>query len=270
TDDCTNGCKKAVCGDNLVDKDGMHKEQCDPGSLDTNTKDCNKDCTLNVCGDGKTNPNTEECDNGMPGVNTIDCTSTCKKSACGDHFVNLSSDKTPANDPDCKDPINPHPECREVCDPPDVHDSDPTHRCSANCLSDETCGNGIIDTQVGEGCDPPNPDPKNFCSDTCQGAACGNNNLDPGEQCDGGAADTVFCNGLTAPEKLRCQIAQCGDGYTNSTAHEQCDPGQVGKNSPACNSNCTIAACGDGIVNPLFITASGHGEDCDPGLGADK
>src|SRR3954470_14430105 len=47
---------------------------------------------------------------------------------------------------------NAHPDPGEVCDDGNTKDGD---GCSADCKSDETCGNGRVDTTVGEVCDEP-------------------------------------------------------------------------------------------------------------------
>jgi cysteine-rich repeat protein len=44
--------------------------------------------------------------------------------------------------------------------------------CSADCRSNETCGNGVIDTQTGEACDDGNVTPGDGCDATCQFEAC--------------------------------------------------------------------------------------------------
>jgi cysteine-rich repeat protein len=44
--------------------------------------------------------------------------------------------------------------------------------CSANCKSDETCGNGVIDTVTGEACDDGNLAGGDGCDATCQFEAC--------------------------------------------------------------------------------------------------
>jgi cysteine-rich repeat protein len=45
--------------------------------------------------------------------------------------------------------------------------------CSADCRSDETCGNGVVDTATGEGCDDGNLASGDGCTSTCQLEACG-------------------------------------------------------------------------------------------------
>jgi len=44
--------------------------------------------------------------------------------------------------------------------------------CSADCLSDETCGNGVIDSVTGEACDDGNTDAGDGCDASCQFESC--------------------------------------------------------------------------------------------------
>lgn len=77
-------------------------------------------------------------------------------------------------------------------------------------------------------------------------AVCGDGNLDIGEACDDGAA-----NSDSAPDGCRtdCRDAYCGDRVTDTG--EECDEG--GANSDliagACRSNCQTAGCGDGVLD---------------------
>src|SRR5689334_4158973 len=57
---------------------------------------------------------------------------------------------------------NAHPDSGEVCDDGNTLDGD---GCSANCKSDETCGNGTLDTAAGEVCDDGNQRDGDGCSD---------------------------------------------------------------------------------------------------------
>jgi MYXO-CTERM domain-containing protein len=83
---------------------------------------------------------------------------------------------------------------------------------------------------------------------------CGNGVLDPGEQCDEGAASSD-----TMPDACRtsCVLPQCGDDVIDTV--ETCDDGEGNSDtvSGACRTNCLPASCGDGVVDP--------GEGCDEG-----
>lgn len=78
-DNCTNTCRKGICGDGIVQE--MLNEQCDDG----NTRDddtCNHDCRRTFCGDGVVQGELgEECDKGSieNGLQQSGCTANCKK-----------------------------------------------------------------------------------------------------------------------------------------------------------------------------------------------
>ena len=108
----------------------------------------------------------------------------------------------------------------EACDDGNQEDGD---GCSANCQSDETCGNGVVDRAAGERCDcgdDPNAVPAgcggingaaaSICTDTCISRFCGNGliEVELGEECDDG--NTVDGDGCSA----RCLVEPpfCGDG----------------------------------------------------------
>ena len=125
-------------------------------------------------------------------------------------------------------------------------------QCSAtgsidiNCYA--WCGDDVV--EPGEQCDPPRTGPDGLqCGPSCQLLTCGNGVVDPGEQCDpptSGACSTT------------CQIVLCGNGVIDPG--EQCDPPQSG----VCSSTCQDVppppvVCGDGVISP--------GETCDPPRG---
>ncbi len=89
-------------------------------------------------------------------------------------------------------------------------------------------------------------------SDTSPPAApfCGDGNLDPGETCDEGDAnsDDNACS-------FTCQPAVCGDGRVQAGV-EECDDGNQ-LDDDLCVSGCKNARCGDKFVGP--------GEGCDDG-----
>ena len=144
---------------------------------------------------------------------------------------------------------NGEPEDGEACDDGNLKNGD---GCSANCTSDESCGNGTIDISVGEACDDGNRESGDRCSGDCLSReSCGNGLLDLGEECDdGNVSNNDDC--LNS-----CMRARCGDGVANTqgTVKEQCDESG---NSANCDLDCTPRECGDGTVN---TTA---GEQCEP------
>jgi cysteine-rich repeat protein len=181
-------------------------------------------------------------------------------------------------------------EVTEACDDGNTVGGD---GCSANCLSNETCGNGYVDTALpggGEACDDGNTVGGDGCSADCRSnESCGNGirELAFGEVCDDG--NTVDGDGCSAD----CgSLEKCGDGVLhlgemcddNNTeggdgcsadcrSNEICGNGVVdndpalglselcdeGGNAAGCDADCTPVLCGDSFVNDVA------GEQCDDG-----
>ena len=138
----------------------------------------------------------------------------------------------------------------ELCDDGNTLGGD---NCSADCKSDETCGNGVVDTDRGETCDDGNTTSGDMCSANCQSnESCGNGvvDADKGEQCDNGPQATATCD----PD---CTRPVCGDGVVNHAAGEDCDDHNT-SDADGCTHLCHVSRCGDGIVNPTT-------EECDDG-----
>jgi cysteine-rich repeat protein len=150
----------------------------------------------------------------------------------------------------------------EVCDDGNTMDGD---GCSADCRSDETCGNGITDSEANpsEECDHGklNGTDNDTCDAHChiRSLVCGNGIIDQdkGEQCDPGPTDSADCNSSSAGP-LACKASKCGDGYTNMAAGEMCDSGMNRPDTADCNGMlCTAPACGDNYINAMA------GEECE-------
>ncbi|MEM9194711.1 MAG: DUF4215 domain-containing protein [Myxococcota bacterium] len=97
--------------------------------------------------------------------------------------------------------------------------------CSADCLSNETCSNGLLDSAVGEACDDGNTVGGDGCSADCRSEeVCGNGVLDvlAGEVCDDG--NRRFGDGCSAD----CRSDEtCGNGVVDMPVGEQCDDGNI-------------------------------------------
>ena len=110
TDDCTNKCYKAICGDEYVQPN--NNESCDEGGKNgTADSKCTIDCkTVIECGDGKVE-GSEECDDGN-GDDSDECTSKCKKAYCGDGYTQKSAnEECDKGDDNGKD----NSDCSSVC-----------------------------------------------------------------------------------------------------------------------------------------------------------
>ncbi len=120
----------------------------------------------------------------------------------------------------------------ELCDDGNVVGGD---GCSADCLSDETCGNGIVDPLTIEVCDDgdANSDTTaDACRTSCVEATCGDGVMDADESCDDAAA-----NSDTTPDacRLNCALPACGDGVTD--AEEACDDSNQ-DDGDGCSATC--------------------------------
>ena len=115
----------------------------------------------------------------------------------------------------------------ELCDDANTVAGD---GCSADCKSDETCGNGVTDTINGETCDDANSTSGDGCSGTCQSnEECGDGIPDPQEECESSNMFTQTCD----PD---CTFRVCGDGVFNTVA-EECDDGNT-NDGDGCSSKC--------------------------------
>jgi cysteine-rich repeat protein len=180
------------------------------------------------CGDGEINQPGETCD--PPGSNAgqpNECREDC--TFCGDDILDAG----------------------EECDDGNNLDGD---GCSAFCEDEPFCGDGILQVELGETCEPPgsNAGQPNECRGDC--TFCGDGNLDAGEECDdGNNLDGDGCSAFCAIEPF------CGDGVLNLPG-ETCDPPGSNAGQPnECRADCTF--CGDGVLDT--------GEQCDDGNNVD-
>jgi hypothetical protein len=103
-------------------------------------------------------------------------------------------------------------------------------QCNHDCMSTQACGNGIQDK--GEECDygENNGARDDTCDSTCHlvSFVCGNGMIDQnqGEECDPGPMDTATCNSSMAG-LLGCKVSRCGDSYINVADKEDCDSGSM-------------------------------------------
>lgn len=275
-------CMPAVCGDGYVNV--AAGEQCDGGPLANNANDwddCNGPnapldlrCKTRRCGDGYVHQS--ECGE----VDSLGCNGAtapssvaCSPGGCGDGYVNAQSG--------------------ERCDPSAPDDSAICNGPAAGELACQlaTCGDGYTNDEAGEDCDPGDPTPAsggissndekhaswNDCNGPtafalqCKDRKCGDGFAHPDEECDVGNADTAVCNsafnaqGQPNSPLIACTRTECGDGYVNAAAGEQCDPGSStlngdddwdGCNGPNAGAGiaCHLVRCGDGYV---------HKSECD-------
>ena len=108
--------------------------------------------------------------------------------------------------------------------------------CSASCLSDETCGNGIEDNAVGESCDDGNAVACDGCSVICQLEGCGNGVQECSEACDdGNNIDGDGCSATCISDET------CGNGIVDTAVGEACDDGN-NIHGDGCQADCALPA----------------------------
>lgn len=175
-------CTQVICGNRKIDPG----EMCDDGNLDS-LDGCRGDCRSDErCGNGVIDPLLgESCD-------------------CGDDPaavpVNCMGPNTDASNTSCRTDCE-LPRCGngvldpgEACDDGNLAGAD---GCSADCRSDESCGNGIVDyaLPIAEECD---------CGSGTPAAGCSSSNSDTAGLC-----------------RSDCRL-HCGDGVVRG--NELCDP----------------------------------------------
>ena len=124
--------------------------------------------------------------------------------------------------------------------------------CSADCSSDESCPNGILDWAVGEECDDGNGNPNDACDNNCVrdiNWRCDNGtvNWGWGEVCDDGNNDDG--DGCSAD----CRSDEtCPNGVVDWAVGEECDDGNS-NSGDGCDASCIRempGVCGDGARDP--------------------
>ena len=156
----------------------------------------------------------------------------------------------------------------EVCDDGNNVDGD---GCSADCLSDETCGNEVVDTAVGEVCDDGNTDNGDGCRGDCgSDYSCGNGIVDT--TADGAPADEACDDGNTVGGdgcSATCDSDEsCGNGVVDLAAGEVCDDGNT-DDGDECSGDCmTSFLCGNGMIDGAEECDDGNTDDGDGCSGA--
>ncbi|MFK7988571.1 MAG: FG-GAP-like repeat-containing protein [Sandaracinaceae bacterium] len=198
-DACPSICRIAACGDTFVQA-GV--EECDDGARAAGDG-CSPSCQLEICGNGVMDPG-EACDDGN--TNDTDACASCAFAVCGDGFRRAGV---------------------EACDDGNTTGGD---GCSADCLSNEGCGNGVMDP--GETCDDGNDNDNDACPASCQPARCGDGYVQIGvEACDDG--NTMSGDGCSD----MCQFDSCGSGTREGG--EECDEGSAnGTPGSSCFDSC--------------------------------
>jgi cysteine-rich repeat protein len=253
-DGCTNDCAPAGCGNKIVEGD----EECDDGNSNE-TDACTDRCLKSACGDGIVQ-GTEECDLGSANSNGGVCLKSCKNATCGDKFVLLGVEACDSDDEDKCTPECALPSCGdgelqgdEVCDDGNKSETD---ACSNACLP-TLCGDGV--RQSGEDCDDGNGNSNDDCLNTCKNPACGDgilHNLGSGDEvCDEGEDNGPF----PARCSDECTLTACGNEVLDPG--EECDEGDANADFASCKSDCTLNVCGDGKAYLIETPGTNNTED---------
>ncbi|MBU1240435.1 VCBS repeat-containing protein [Myxococcota bacterium] len=132
----------------------------------------------------------------------------------------------------------------EQCDNGENNSNAPNAACRVNCTF-ARCGDNVVDTLTEE-CDlgsQNSDEPGSECRTTCLQGGCGDGILDPGEECDEGGLNSDAPGAVC---RMNCLLPGCGDGIVDDLT-EACDDGND-INTDSCTNVCTVASCGDGIV----------------------
>jgi len=234
---CTHQNNTAPCNDGnpCTPTDVCHKGVCEgsgnPPACDDQNPCTDDACNPNVPGGCVHTFNTAECNDGNP------CTvnDTCSNGAC------VTQPR------DCSD--------NDVCTVDGCDDQQGNFLCThTNCFVDaqhnmcppgqlqcipNVCGNGVVDTAVGESCDPPNPTPIPGIvppTPTCRN-------------------DCTYCGDM---------LVQTVDGETCDDGNQVsgCDPARPTVPLDACQINCTPPICHDPaaiVKGPILSKLSVHG-----------
>ena len=236
-DDCLASCVEAVCGDGIL-WDGV--EACDDGNANDDDG-CTSMCAATTCGDGDVDDG-EQCDDG----NQIDddmCSNVCMTPTCGDMVIQPEEQCDDGNDLDydncilCKFAV-----CgdsfvekgKESCD--DMNDSN-SDACTTTC-EHARCGDGFVRAGVEE-CDDGNLSNNDMCTAECKLPLCGDGVVQGDEQCDDGPLGTASCD-------QSCMFAALGDcGDNQIDPGEECDgvAPPLGKYPALCTTKCRLSGC---------------------------
>jgi cysteine-rich repeat protein len=269
-DGCSANCRwETGCGDNFT----CGAEECDDGNL-INEDGCSDTCELEGCGDGVLQLG-EECDDGNE-VDCDGCHNNCRlDTGCGDGTV-CTQQGEQCEDRNQEDCDACHNDCKlnvdqcgdghacgdEVCDDGNYNYGD---GCSVNCMSDESCGNGVLDSMVGEPCDDNTTDGIDLnctaslpdCVADCDhcDAHCGDGIIAGDETCDVNPSGIDFGCSAEFPVCTECSgcVIDCSDnvcGDDKLCPGETCDDGNTDDCTGSCSADCQtdITGCGDGIM----------------------
>jgi cysteine-rich repeat protein len=142
------------------------------------------------------------------------------------------------------------PDCEDNC--PGVGNADQNDIDNNNVgdVCDISCGNGIVEPGMDEGCDAGLAGNSDTMADACRLdctlARCGDAVKDSGESCDdGNDDDTDLC-------RNNCSQPTCGDGIVDDVKNEECEAGVTALGEYQYCELCLVKTkkhCGDGNID---------------------
>ena len=247
-DEDTNGCFPDRDGDLVADD----VDNC-PDDRNPDQTDGDGDGVADACDNCPVDANPDQTDNDNNGIGDL-----CEGDQDGDGVLDISDNCQAIPNADQANSDN--DAFGNVCDNCSSIDNEDQLDSDNDGVGDvcDNCPSAPNTTQVdsnsngiGDACEIPDDgggDPGN-------GAVCGNNIVEGGEECD-------------PPVDFRCSSAcrtitppNCGDGNVNPGESEECDAGSGGDpvETADCDADCTDRVCGDGLINQTA------GEQCDDG-----
>ena len=184
------------------------------------------------CGDGYRAPN-EECDYRVANTCLADC--TCYRGP---------------------NPSAPRPPATDWSDAWQVGFNGTSNGC------DQACGNGVVDTALGEVCDIGH-----YSNNRCEGCyrcmvignRCGDGVVECGETCDDG--NTNNCD--DCPNDCGWIDYRCGNRRTDFACGESCDDGNTNALDGCDACRAYTVTCGDGFRTSDEACDDGNANDCD-------
>ncbi len=234
--------EKERCGNGVID---FHSEECDRGDENADDGFCSTTCKKARCGDGIVQLD-EECDLGDDNADDGNCTRQCYAPQCGDGFVQPgetcdlgenNSSATYGND-GCSLACEPLRHCGDGIVEPGIEECDDGNdnendACTSDCKP-AVCGDGIVFTGQ-ESCDDGNDDNTDACLNSCELATCGDNFVLEGvEECDGSAN----CNEACIRDRIVFVTAETWDGDFKGAGE---NPGIQGGADSICRSRALTA-----------------------------
>jgi len=129
------------------------------------------------------------------------------------------------------------------------------------------CGDGEIQSELGENCDDGNTESGDGCSDMCLSEGCGNDIVDPGEECDGDATCDANClidaDGDTIADSTEGTDDPDGDGTPNAGDDDSDGDGLSDADEAGDADSITPPVDSDGDGTPDYLDTDSNDDGID-------